>query len=70
MKTRLKELRETSENTTYIKVDLVEYVNECSNEQERILSTDNRKNQKLSDGPIKSKQDTITESHLVSLEMK
>ena len=70
-RTRLDELRETSENTPDIMLDLVEYIKERSKEQQQqILSTDNRKNQKLSDVPIKNKQDTVTESSLVTLEMK
>ena len=35
-----------------------------------IISTDNRKNQKLLDIPIKRKKDTIAESHLITLEKK
>ena len=66
----MKKLRETSENTSDNKLDFVEYIKECPNEQQRILSTDNRKNQKLSDVPIKSKKDTVTKSSLVSLETK
>ena len=66
----MKKVRETSDNTSDNKLDLVEYIKECPKEQQRILSTDNRKNQKLSDVPIKSKKDTVTESSLVSLEMK
>ena len=69
MKTRLKKLRETSENISDNKLDLVEYIKEFPKEQQRILSTDNRKHQKLSDVPIKSKKDTVTESSF-SLEMK
>ena len=38
-------------------------------EQQRTVTNDNRKNQKLLDVPIKSKKDNITESSLVSLEM-
>ena len=59
-RTRLNEVREISENTPYIKFDLVEYINECSKEQQQILSTENRKNQKLVIVPIKSKRDTVT----------
>merc|ERR1712238_556427 len=53
-----------------IKLDLVEYIKECSKEQQQILSPDNRKNHKLLDVPIKRKKDTVTESSLVTLEMK
>ena len=50
-----------SEGTFYndltpdIKLDLVEYIKECSKEQQQILSTDNRKNQKILDVPVKRK---------------
>ena len=47
------ELRETSDNTPDNKLDRVEYINECSKEQQQILFTDNRKNQKLLDVQIK-----------------
>merc|ERR1712161_72298 len=53
-----------------IKLDLVEYIKECSKEQQQISSSDNRKNHKLLDVPIKRKNDTDTESSLVTLEMK
>merc|ERR1711957_452527 len=56
--------------TPDIKLDLVEYIKECSKEQQQISSSDNRKNHKLLDVPIKRKQDTDTESSLVTLEMK
>merc|ERR1712238_540488 len=56
--------------TPDIKLDLVEYIKECSKEQQQILSPDNRKNHKLLDVPIKRKKDTVTESSLVTLEMK
>merc|ERR1712238_297426 len=46
------------------------YIKECSKEQQQILSPDNRKNHKLLDVPIKRKKDTVTESSLVTLEMK
>ena len=55
-RTRLNEVRATPENTSYIKLDLVDYINECSKEQQQILSTDNRKNQKLVIVPIKVKK--------------
>ena len=60
-RTRLNEVRATSENTSDIKLDFVEYINEYSKEQQQILSTDIHKNQKLLYVPIKSKQDNITE---------
>ena len=41
--------------TPDIKLDLVEYIKECSTEQQQILSTDNLKNQKLLDDSIKRK---------------
>merc|ERR1712161_55493 len=53
-----------------IKLDLVEYIKECSKEQQQILSPDNRKNHKLLDVPIKRKNDTVAKSSLVTLEMK
>merc|ERR1712238_363657 len=56
--------------TPDIKLDLVKYIKECSKEQQQILSPDNRKNHKLLDNPIKRKKDTVTESSLVTLEMK
>merc|ERR1712238_142906 len=56
--------------TPDIKLDLVKYIKECSKEQQQILSPDNRKNHKLLDVPIKRKKDTVTESSLVTLEMK
>ena len=55
---------------TDIKLNLVEYIKECSKEQQQILSPDNRKNHKLLDVPIKLKKDIVTESGLVTLEMK
>ena len=55
---------------TDIKLNLVEYIKECSKEQQQILSHVNRKNHKLLDVPIKRKKDTVTESSLVALEMK
>ena len=69
-RTRLNKVRETSENTLDIKPDLVEYITDCSKEQQQILSIDNCKNQKLLIVPIKSKKDTVTESRLVTLEKK
>ena len=66
----MNELRETSEDAPDSKLDLVKYITECSKEQQQILSTDNRKNQKLVIVPIKSKKDTVTESRLVTLEKK
>ena len=66
----MNEVRATSENISDIKLDLVEYINECSKEQQQILSTDIHKNQKLLAVPIKRKKDTIAESHLITLEMK
>ena len=39
-----------------IKLAIVEYIKECSTEQQQIVSTDNRKNQKLVIVPIKSKK--------------
>merc|ERR1712161_88269 len=56
--------------TPDIKLDLVEYIKECSKEQQQILSPDNRKNHKLLDVPIKRKNDTVAKSSLVTLEMK
>ena len=44
LKTRVKELRETSKNTSDNKLDLVEYIKECPKEQQRTVTTDNRKN--------------------------
>ena len=46
-RTRLKDLREITENTPAIKLDLVEYIKEYSKEQQYILSNDIRKNQKV-----------------------
>ena len=69
-RTRMNELRETSEHTPDIKLDLEEYIKECTKKQQQILSTDHRKNHKLLDVPIKRKKDTVTESSLVALEMK
>ena len=66
----MNELRETSEDAPDSKLDLVKYITECSKEQQQILSTDNRKNQKLLDVPINSKKDTVTESRLVTLEKR
>ena len=58
-RTRLNEVRATSENVSDIKLDLVDYINECSKEQQQILSTDNRKNQKLVIVPIKKVKKTM-----------
>ena len=58
----MNELREISENTPDIKLDLVEYIKECSKEQQQILSTDTHKHHELLDVPIKRKQDNATES--------
>ena len=69
-RTKLNEIKEKSESTLDSKLDLVEYINECSTEQQQILSTDNRKNQKLVIIPIKSKIDNVTESRLVIFEKK
>ena len=66
----MNELRETSENTPDIKIDLVEYNKECSKEQQQILSIDNRKHHKLLDVSIKSKKDNVTESRVVTFDMK
>ena len=67
---RLNDLREISENSPTIKIDLVEYIKDCSKEQQPILSNDSRKNQKLLDLLVKRKKDTFTESSLVTLERK
>ena len=64
----MNEVRTTSENTSDIKLDNVDYINECSKEQQQMLSTDNRKNQKVVIAPIKRKKDNVTESRLVALE--
>jgi len=66
----LNELREKSENTPDIKIDLIEYNNECSKEQQQILHIDNSKHHKLLDVPIKSKKDNVTESSVVTFNMK
>ena len=42
--------------TPNIKLDIVAYIKECSTEQQQILSTDNRKHQKLVIIPKKSKK--------------
>ena len=67
---RLNEVREKSENKPDIKRDLIEYIKDFSKRQQQIISNDNRKTKKLLDVPIKSKKDTVTESRLVTLEMK
>ena len=54
---KLNDLREISDNSPAIKIDLVEYIKECSKEQQQILSTDNRKNQKLLDVIVKRKKE-------------
>ena len=69
-RTRLNEIKGKSENAPNIKTDFVEYIKECSNEQQQILSNDIRKNQKLLDVPVKSKNYTFIGSSLVTLEMK
>ena len=69
-KPRLHELRETSENTSDIKIDIVEYIKECSKEQQQILSIDNRKNHKLLNVSIKRKKDNVTEPRLDTLDKK
>ena len=56
--------------TPDIKLDLVEHIKECSKEEQQILFPDNRKNHKLLDVPVKHKKDTVTESSLVTLEIK
>ena len=38
-----------------IKIAIVEYIKECSTEQQQLVSHDNRKNHKLSDAPTKRK---------------
>ena len=68
--TRLNEVRATSENIYDIKLDLVDYINECLTEQQQILSNDNRKTTKLVIVPLKSKNDNVTESRLVIFERK
>ena len=58
-------------NTEYhIKLELVDYNNECSTEQQQIVSNDNRKTQKVVLVPIKRKKDNVTESRLVAVEKK
>ena len=69
-RTRLNEVRATSESTSDIKLDLVDYINECLTEQQQILSNDNRKTTKLVIVPLKSKNDNVTESRLVIFERK
>ena len=49
------EVRATSENISDIKLDILDYNNECSTEQQQILSNDNRKTTKLVIVPIKVK---------------
>ena len=66
----MNEIKGKLENTPDSKLDLVEYINECSKEQQQILYNGNRKNKKLLIVPIKSKKDTVTESRLVTLEKK
>ena len=39
-RTRLNEVRATSENTSDIQLDLLDYINECPTEQQQILSTE------------------------------
>ena len=69
-RTRLNDLREISENAPDIKLDLVEYIKECSKEKEQILLNDIRKNQKVLDVLVKRKKDTFTKSSLAPLAMK
>ena len=56
LKTRMKEIRETSKNTSDSKLDLVEHIKECPKEQQRTITTDNRKNQELLAVPINRKK--------------
>ena len=60
---RLNELKEISENTSDNKLDFVEYIKECSKEQQHILSHDNRKNHKLLDVQIKRNLEIETNLH-------
>ena len=66
----MSESRFYNDLTPNIKLDIVEYIKECSTEQQQILSHDNPKNHKLLDASIKCKKDTVKESSLVILEMK
>ena len=66
----MNEIKGKLENTPDSKLDLVEYINECSKEQQQILSNGNRKNQELAIVPVKSKKENVTESRLVTLEKK
>ena len=66
----MNDLREISENESDIKPDLVEYIKECSKEQQQILSNDIRKNQKVLDVLVHRKKDTFTESSLAPSAMK
>ena len=56
--------------TPDIKLDIVEYIKECSIEQQHLLPHDNRKNYKLLYASIKRKKYNVKESSLVILEMK
>ena len=53
-----------------IKLAIVEYIKECSTEQQQLLSHDNRKNHKLLDAPTKRKKYNDTEESSVILQMK
>ena len=66
----MNKINDRADNAPDTKFHLVEYIKECSKEQQQILSTDIRKNQKILDVPVKRKKDTFTESSLVTLEMK
>ena len=56
--------------TPDIKQDIVEYIKDCSTEQQQKISYDNHKNHKLLDASIKRKKGTVKESSLVILEMQ
>ena len=54
-RTRLNKINDRADNAPDTKFHLVEYIKECSKEQQQILSTDIRKNQKILDVPVKRK---------------
>ena len=63
----MNKIKEKVDNALDTNFHLVEYIKECSKEQQPILSNDIRKHQNILDVPVK--RNTFTESSSVILEI-
>ena len=66
----ISECRSYNDLSPDIKLAIVEYIKDCSTEQQQLISHDNRKNHKILDVPTKRKKYNDTEESSVIFQMK